>query len=137
LPPDSTSSCAAPASNSPRERYATPRRLALRVEQIAAEQPERVETRRGPALGAAFDASGAPTKAAQGFARSCGVEVSALGRLKSDEGEWLSFEQRVAGRRLFDVLPEMVNQRWPVCRFPSACAGARTAPNSCDRCTGW
>ncbi|MBK8959832.1 MAG: glycine--tRNA ligase subunit beta [Proteobacteria bacterium] len=92
------------------ERYATPRRLALRVEQIAAEQPERVETRRGPALGAAFDASGAPTKAAQGFARSCGVEVSALGRLKSDEGEWLSFEQRVAGRRLFDVLPEMVNQ---------------------------
>ncbi|MBK6657100.1 MAG: glycine--tRNA ligase subunit beta [Proteobacteria bacterium] len=92
------------------ERYATPRRLALRVERIAAEQPERVETRRGPALGAAFDTSGAPTKAAQGFARSCGVEVSALGRLKSDEGEWLSFEQRVAGRRLFDVLPEMVNQ---------------------------
>ncbi|MCC6706938.1 MAG: glycine--tRNA ligase subunit beta [Gammaproteobacteria bacterium] len=92
------------------ESYATPRRLALRVEHIAAEQPERVETRRGPALGAAFDASGAPTKAAQGFARSCGVEVSALGRLKSDEGEWLCFEQTVAGRRLFDVLPDMVNQ---------------------------
>jgi glycyl-tRNA synthetase beta chain len=89
--------------------FATPRRLALRIEQIAAEQPERLETRRGPAVSAAFDASGAATKAAQGFARSCGVEVSALGRLKTAEGEWLSFEQRVAGRRLFEVLPEMVN----------------------------
>jgi len=89
--------------------YATPRRLAVRIEQIAAEQPERVETRRGPAVAAAFDASGAATKAAQGFARSCGVDVAALGRLKSDEGEWLCFEQRVAGRRLFDVLAEMVN----------------------------
>lgn len=91
------------------ESFATPRRLALRIEHIAAEQPDRVETRRGPALAAAFDASGAPTKAAQGFARSCGVEVSALGRFTSDEGEWLAFEQRVAGRRLFDVVPDMVN----------------------------
>ena len=89
--------------------YATPRRLAVGVEKIAAQQPERVDTRRGPALSASFDLSGAPTKAAQGFARSCGVEVAALGRLKSDEGEWLSFEQRVAGRRLFDLLPAMVN----------------------------
>ena len=61
--------------------YATPRRLAVGVEKIAAQQPERVDTRRGPALSASFDLSGAPTKAAQGFARSCGVEVGALGRL--------------------------------------------------------
>ena len=89
--------------------YATPRRLAVRIENIAAEQAERTETRRGPALSAAFDTSGAPTKAAQGFARSCGVDVAALGRFKSNEGEWLCYEQRVAGRRLFDVVPEMVN----------------------------
>ena len=91
------------------ESFATPRRLALRVANIAAEQAERVETRRGPAASAAFDANGAATKAAQGFARSCGVEVAALGRLQTTEGEWLSFEQRVAGRRLFDLLPEMVS----------------------------
>ncbi len=89
--------------------YATPRRLAVRIENIAAEQAERTETRRGPALSAAFDTSGAPSKAAQGFARSCGVDVAALGRFKSNEGEWLCYEQRVAGRRLFDVLPDMVN----------------------------
>ena len=88
--------------------YATPRRLAVRIENIAAEQPERVESRRGPAVSAAFDARGAPSKAAQGFARSCGVEVTALARLKSDEGEWLSYQQRVAGRRLSDLLPGMV-----------------------------
>ena len=88
--------------------YATPRRLAVRIESIAAEQPERVESRRGPAVSAAFDARGAPSKAAQGFARSCGVEVTALARLKSDEGEWLSYQQRVAGRRLSDLLPGMV-----------------------------
>ena len=91
------------------ESFATPRRLALRVIKIAAEQAERVETRRGPAASAAFDAHGAPTKAAQGFARACGVEVAALGRRQTAEGEWLSFEQRVAGRRLFDLLPEMVS----------------------------
>ena len=91
------------------ESFATPRRLALRVIKIAAEQAERIETRRGPAASAAFDAHGAPTKATQGFARACGVAVAALGRLQTAEGEWLSFEQRVAGRRLFDLLPEMVS----------------------------
>ena len=91
------------------ESFATPRRLALRVTNIAAEQAERLETRRGPALSAAFDASGAATKAALGFARSCNVQLAALGRFKSAEGEWLVFEQRVAGRRLFELLPEMVS----------------------------
>ena len=91
------------------ESFATPRRLALRITNIAAEQAERLETRRGPALSAAFDANGAATKAAMGFARSCGVELAALGRFQSTEGEWLAFEQRVAGRRLFELLPEMVS----------------------------
>ena len=91
------------------ESFATPRRLALRLVNIAAEQSERLETRRGPALSAAFDGNGVATKAALGFARSCGVELATLGRFKSAEGEWLAFEQRVAGRRLFDVLPDMVS----------------------------
>ncbi|MGE0857971.1 MAG: glycine--tRNA ligase subunit beta [Gammaproteobacteria bacterium] len=90
------------------ERFATPRRLAVRVLNLPAEQPERLETRRGPAVSAAFDANGAPTKAAQGFARSCGVAVEALGRLETAEGAWLSFEQRIAGRQLFDLVADMV-----------------------------
>ncbi len=88
--------------------YATPRRLALSISEVGPEQPDRREQRRGPALAAAFDASGAPTKAAAGFARSCGVEPAALGRLKTAEGEWLVFEQRVPGRPLADVLAAMV-----------------------------
>ena len=91
------------------ESFATPRRLALRVVNIAAELAERVETRRGPALSAAFDASGVATKAALGFARSCGVDLAALGRVQSAEGAWLAFEQRVAGRHLFDLLAATVS----------------------------
>ncbi|MGH8732366.1 MAG: glycine--tRNA ligase subunit beta, partial [Burkholderiales bacterium] len=55
--------------------YATPRRLALVIEALAAAQPDREVHRRGPALRAAFDAEGRPTPAALGFARSCGVAV--------------------------------------------------------------
>lgn len=89
--------------------FATPRRLALHVINIAAELATRTETRRGPAISAAFDSTGAATTAAQGFARACGVEVAALGRVQNSEGAWLSFEQSVAGRRLFELLPEMVS----------------------------
>mgnify|MGYP001826733639 CR=1 FL=1 len=52
--------------------FATPRRLAVLVRDLAAAQPDRETVRRGPALSAAFDADGNPTKPAEGFARSCG-----------------------------------------------------------------
>ena len=55
--------------------YATPRRLAVLVESLAARQPDQRVERRGPALAAAFDSAGNPTKAAEGFARSCGTEA--------------------------------------------------------------
>jgi len=57
------------------DSFATPRRLAVLIKNIADSQPERNIERKGPALKAAFDEAGNPTKAAQGFARSCGVEV--------------------------------------------------------------
>src|SRR5690606_38054600 len=52
--------------------YSTPRRLAVRVEGLSDKQPDREVEKRGPALAAAFK-DGQPTKAAEGFARSCGV----------------------------------------------------------------
>ena len=48
------------------ERFATPRRLAVRIAGLSSEQPERKSERRGPAVKAAFDDAGAPTKAALG-----------------------------------------------------------------------
>ena len=66
--------------------YATPRRLAILLKGLPKRQKDQLMERKGPSLKAAFDQQGAPTRAAQGFARSCGVEVEALERLESASG---------------------------------------------------
>src|SRR5262245_20708498 len=72
-------------------RYAAPRRLAVHVDRVAPQQPDRPTERRGPPVGASFDPQGAPTQPALAFARSCGVEVGALGRIETPKGAWLVF----------------------------------------------
>ena len=90
------------------QAFATPRRLALRLSALPERQQDREVEKRGPALAAAFDAQGKPTRAAEGFARSCGVSVDQLQRRKTDKGEWLYFVQQQAGQALVDLLPEML-----------------------------
>ena len=85
--------------------YASPRRLALLVEGLATRQPDRSMEKRGPALQAAFDADGNPTKAAEGFARSCGTSVDQLGRMKTDKGEWLVYQVEEKGKPAAELLP--------------------------------
>jgi glycyl-tRNA synthetase beta chain len=85
--------------------FATPRRLAVLVEGCAKWQPDREIERRGPAVSAAFDGEGRLTKAAAGFARSCGVEPDRLERLRTDKGEWLVFRVREKGRPAAELLP--------------------------------
>ena len=88
--------------------YATPRRLALVIEALAAAEPDREVHRRGPALRAAFDAEGRPTPAALGFARSCGVAVQDLIRLENEHGAWLAFQTLARGRPAGEVLPGLL-----------------------------
>ncbi len=94
--------------------FATPRRLAVIVASVRASQPDQNVQRRGPAVSAAYDDDGNPTKAVMGFAKSCGVEVSDLGTLKTDKGEWLVYEAQQRGRDLSavlsGVLPGIVKQ---------------------------
>ncbi|WP_045226193.1 glycine--tRNA ligase subunit beta [Methyloterricola oryzae] len=90
--------------------YATPRRLALCVKALAARQPDYVVEKRGPALNAAFDADGKPTKATEGFARSCGTSVDQLFTQKTDKGEWLFFRETKQGATVAELLPRMLNQ---------------------------
>ncbi|TVQ88004.1 MAG: glycine--tRNA ligase subunit beta [Chromatiaceae bacterium] len=90
--------------------FATPRRLALIVSDVAVQQPDQTSLRRGPALAAAFDASGAPTKAALGFARSCGVEVAALEREETAKGTWLVHRQHTAGTSTQTLLPVLIER---------------------------
>lgn len=90
--------------------YATPRRLAVRINALADKQQDRLVERKGPALKAAFDPQGNPTRAAQGFARSCGVEVAALQQLQTPAGVWLMHRVTKPGRSTMALAPELVNQ---------------------------
>ncbi|RPI15759.1 MAG: glycine--tRNA ligase subunit beta [Lysobacterales bacterium] len=90
------------------ERFATPRRLAVRVRKLAERQPDRALERRGPPVKAAFDAQGAPTQAALAFARSCNVTVEALERLETPKGAWLVHRGIESGATAVDRLPGIV-----------------------------
>ncbi|EJL6267263.1 glycine--tRNA ligase subunit beta [Vibrio cholerae] len=87
--------------------FATPRRLALKVANLAESQPDRVVEKRGPAVNVAFDADGKPTKAAEGWARGNGITVEQAERLVTDKGEWLLFKEQVQGQQTTSVVVEM------------------------------
>uniref|UniRef100_UPI003569AA2C glycine--tRNA ligase subunit beta n=1 Tax=Halomonas sp. TaxID=1486246 RepID=UPI003569AA2C len=89
--------------------YATPRRLAVQIAELEGRQPDRDIERRGPALAAAFK-EGQPTRAAEGFARSCGVTVDELIHLETDKGTWLGFREQQPGESTTALLPEIVRQ---------------------------
>jgi len=88
--------------------FASPRRLALLVTALADKQADKDVERRGPAVSAAFGEDGCPTKAAQGFARSCGVEVEKLQTLETDKGSWLVFRHKQTGQATRDLIPDLV-----------------------------
>ena len=89
-------------------RYATPRRLAVLIHELQPQQADKTIERLGPAVSAAFTGQGVPTKAAQGFARSCGVAVEELDRSKSGGVEKLAFSLKEPGRPVQDLLPKLV-----------------------------
>jgi len=92
------------------QAYAAPRRLAVWLKNIPTQQAMQTVEKRGPAVKAAFDAEGHPSKAAQAFAKSCGVEVADLDRLETDKGAWLLFRQQQAGQSTVDLFPTLVDQ---------------------------
>lgn len=92
------------------ERYATPRRLALLIHDVDRKQSDKSIEKRGPALSAAFDNDGSPTKAAEGFARSCGIPVGQLNTLETEKGQWLCYEEKVTGATTVSLLADMIKQ---------------------------
>ena len=81
------------------EWFAAPRRLAVKVLNLAKQQPSKEIEKRGPAVSAAFDAEGKPTKAAEGWARGCGITVEQAERIATDKGEWLVHRAKLKGNR--------------------------------------
>lgn len=84
--------------------HATPRRSVTTVEGLEAIQPVKEVLVMGPPARIAFDAAGNPTKAAEGFARTLGLDVSMLGREKTEKGEYLSGVKKTGGVPTVDVL---------------------------------
>jgi glycyl-tRNA synthetase beta chain len=90
------------------EVFATPRRLAMLLRDLPLQQAEQLIEKRGPALEAAFDEAGNPSRAALGFARSCGVDIDQLERRETAKGSWLYFCASQPGSSLRDLLPQIV-----------------------------
>lgn len=90
--------------------YAAPRRLAVQVTNLAERQPDKQIEKLGPAVQAAFDKDGNPSKAAEGFARSNGASFDQLTRVHTDKGERLAFIAEQKGEATEALLPEIVTK---------------------------
>ncbi|OUS10722.1 glycine--tRNA ligase subunit beta [Gammaproteobacteria bacterium 53_120_T64] len=90
--------------------YATPRRLAVLVSGLDPQQADIATERLGPAVAAAFDSDGAPTKPALGFAKGCGLSVEELEQTDTDKGPRLVFRRVEEGLATPALLPDIVSQ---------------------------
>ena len=90
------------------EWFAAPRRLAVKVLNLATQQPSKEIEKRGPAVSAAFDAEGKLTKAAEGWARGCGITVDQAERIATDKGEWLVHRAKIEGQPTKNLLNDIV-----------------------------
>ncbi len=88
--------------------FAAPRRLALQIQGISEKQPDRSEQKRGPAIKAAFDADGNPSRAAIGFAKGLGVDPSELITINTDKGDYVGYEQTIHGQSVTQLLPQIL-----------------------------
>lgn len=90
--------------------YASPRRLAVRIQELQARQADKTVEKKGPAKKAAFDVDGNPTKALQGFARGCGADVADLVEIDTPKGVWMAYMDAQQGQDAAELLPAIVNQ---------------------------
>jgi len=102
----------------PPEMFGTPRRLAVRIRGVAESLPDMVETKMGPAKQAAFDKDGNPTKAALGFARSAGVDISEISFATTPKGEYLCMTRTIPGKPTIEFLPGVLQDMIMQIPFP-------------------
>ena len=102
------------------EVYATPRRLAVMLYDLETQQADQTSRKLGPAIAAAYDNDGNPTKAAEGFARSCGVSVSDLQTFETDKGERLGMDVVAEGQATATLLPEIIKKAVQQIPIPKA-----------------
>lgn len=87
---------------------ATPRRLVLYIADLSSKQDDQMIEKLGPAKKAAFDEDGQPTKAAVGFARGQGMDVSQLETITTEKGEYLGARKTITGKPTQELLPDIL-----------------------------
>ncbi len=90
--------------------FASPRRLAIKVQGLACMQPDRQVEKRGPSAQVAFDNEGNPSQAALGWAKGCGINIEDAQFLETDKGKWLLYRQTITGEKTVDLLPQLLDQ---------------------------
>lgn len=88
--------------------FATPRRLAILIPELQTQQPDKNIEKLGPAVAAAYDKEGKPSKAAEGFARSNGVGFDDLITIETDKGERLGFRSLAKGKAVTELLEGLI-----------------------------
>lgn len=89
--------------------YGTPRRLAIVIEGLSAQQPDQEEEIKGPPAQAAFK-DGKPTKAAEGFAQKQGVSIDSFEIRPTEKGEFIFVKKTIKGRPISEILTELIPQ---------------------------
>ena len=90
--------------------YASPRRLAVIIEKLEHQQPDRKTSQKGPPVNIAFDDDGNLTAAGEAFAKKCGVTVDQLGRTDTEKGAWVSCDVVEKGQSAEHLLPELIEK---------------------------
>ncbi|MFW5798648.1 MAG: glycine--tRNA ligase subunit beta [Planctomycetota bacterium] len=83
-------------------------------------QPDTVDVRRGPAVKAAYDAQGNPTKALQGFSRGAGIDPSEVETVDTPKGQYVQARIEVPGRSMMELLEELLPQVIAKVPFPKS-----------------
>lgn len=99
---------------------ATPRRFVIAVQGLGEKQADTVIEATGPAKRAAFDEHGKPTRAAEGFAKSQGVNVKDLKIIQTPKGEYISARKEVKGKKTKDILREILPNLITAIPFPKS-----------------
>ena len=95
--------------------FAAPRRLALTITGVGEFQPDRIETKKGPSVKAAFDDAGNLTRAGQGVlqglnATGRNLSVKDLGRIADKKGEYIAYDLTIKGEKITDLMPNILQK---------------------------
>lgn len=88
--------------------YATPRRLALKIENINPFYTKQAIKKKGPSIFCAFDHNDLPTNSALCWAKSCGINLKQAKRMKNNKGEWLYYETNVKKENIDIIFPKII-----------------------------